>query len=49
MYLKDVLPTREDTCFVLFFEDGRHPFGAQPQKKGGSPEAMSGSPPDIKF
>ena len=48
MYLKDVLPTRADTCFVLFFEDGRHPFGAQPQKKG-SPEVISSSPPDIKF
>ena len=47
MYLKDVLPT--STCFVLFFEDGHHPFGAQPQKNGGSPEAISGSPPDIKF
>ena len=34
MYLKDAPRTRTSTCFVLFFEDGRHPFGAQPQKKG---------------
>ena len=41
--------SEQEQVHGFFFEDGRHPFGAQPQKNGGSPEVISGSPPDIKF